>query len=90
MDRVDVGYESTGDDGLSIADLFRILKRRLNWIIITFVIVVIIGGLYLIVIKSPSYTAEASIHVKPVNELLGTSVEGMSLSKINNEMGYLT
>jgi len=53
MDRVDVGYESTGDDGLSIADLFRILKRRLNWIIITFVIVVIIGGLYLIVTKSP-------------------------------------
>ncbi|MFA7591725.1 MAG: Wzz/FepE/Etk N-terminal domain-containing protein, partial [Sphaerochaetaceae bacterium] len=90
MDRVDVGYESTGDDGLSIADLFRILKRRLNWIIITFVIVVIIGGLYLIVTKSPSYTAEASIHVKPVNELLGTSVGGMSLSNINNEMEYLT
>lgn len=90
MDRVDVGYESTGDDGLSIADLFRILKRRLNWIIITFVIVVIIGGLYLIVTKSPSYTAEASIHVKPVNELLRTSVGGMSLSNINNEMEYLT
>lgn len=77
------------EEGMSLHELFNILLRRLHWIAIVFISVLIIAAGYLFITNTQLYEATAKYTIESIGTLRTTTTPSSAVKDYTNELQYL-